>query len=256
MGRLDDWLQDRPEKPRVENPSLSSQDFADLWNDTQYANFRNFVHKYRTWIDEAIEAPNRAESIEKWRRVFGDDFAKGENVKKAEASVTDRARVLLMDTAAHLDGLVDTVIDYGVGILPSIFNRPPHQQAPPWPMAETVSRNVQVFAEHSGTKLKGRGHRISSGRRSLPVAGSGSMCASTSSRPFHLTATFGGASRTRAQPRWPRSAGEAASKKPTEGDRRWEGLQYRGVHMAEAFIIRRRDDRVVGQSDPFYVVIK
>ena len=50
--------------------------------------------------------------------------------------------------------------------------------------------------------------------------------------------------------------GRGGFEKPMEGDRRWEGLQYRGVHMAEAFIIRRSDDRVVGQSAPFYVVIK
>ncbi|RVP86057.1 SMODS domain-containing nucleotidyltransferase, partial [Sinorhizobium meliloti] len=81
IGRLDDWLQVRPNKPEVPNPALPSQDFADLWNDTQYANFRNFVHKYRKWIDEAINATTRSESIEKWRKVFGDEFAKGENVK-------------------------------------------------------------------------------------------------------------------------------------------------------------------------------
>lgn len=256
MGRLDDWLQDHPDKPKVENPSLPSQDFADLWNDTQYSNFRSFVHKYRTWIDEAIEATSRADSIEKWRRVFGDEFAKGENVKKAEASVTERAHVLLMDTAAHLDGLVDTVIDYGVGILPSIFNRPRHQQAPPWQMAETVSRNVQIFAEHSGTKAKGRGHRINSGEALSPRGGLWFDVRVNKFQPvpsdcyvrWRITNTGAAA--------MAQKCGRGGFEKPSEGDRRWEGLEYRGVHMAEAFIIRRSDDRVVGQSAPFYVVIK
>ncbi len=256
MGRLDDWLQDRPVKPRVENPSLPSQDFAELWNDTQYANFRNFVHKYRTWIDEAIEAPDRADSIEKWRRVFGDEFAKGENVKKAEASVTERARVLLRDTAAHVDALVDTVIDYGIGVLPSIFNKPPHQQAPPWPMAETVSRNVQVFAEHSDSRPKGRAHRISSGEALAPRGGLwfdvriNKFQTVPSSCYVRWRITNTGASAMA------HKCGRGGFEKPTDGDRRWEGLQYRGVHMAEAFIIRRTDDRVVGQSAPFYVVIR
>lgn len=256
MGRLDDWLQDHPDKPKVENPSLPSQDFADLWNDTQYSNFRSFVHKYRTWIDEAIEATSRADSVEKWRRVFGDEFAKGENVKKAEASVTERAHVLLMDSAAHLDGLVDTVIDYGVGILPSIFNRPRHQQTPPWQMAETVSRNVQIFAEHSGTRAKGRGHRINSGEALLPRGGLWFDVRLNKFQPvpsdcyvrWRITNTGAAA--------MAQNCGRGGFEKPSEGDRRWEGLQYRGVHMAEAFIIRRSDDRVVGQSAPFYVVIK
>jgi hypothetical protein len=37
---------------------------------------------------------------------------------------------------------------------------------------------------------------------------------------------------------------------------RWESLKYRGVHLVEAFIIRKRDDRIVGQSEAFRVMIK
>ena len=37
---------------------------------------------------------------------------------------------------------------------------------------------------------------------------------------------------------------------------RWEQLAYRGVHMSEAFVIRRSDDVLVAKSDPFYVVIE
>lgn len=40
------------------------------------------------------------------------------------------------------------------------------------------------------------------------------------------------------------------------GTSRSEGLEYRGVHFVEAFLIRNRDSRLVGQSDPFYVVIE
>ena len=37
---------------------------------------------------------------------------------------------------------------------------------------------------------------------------------------------------------------------------RWEQLSYRGVHMVEAFLIRKRDDVQIGKSEPFYVVVK
>lgn len=37
---------------------------------------------------------------------------------------------------------------------------------------------------------------------------------------------------------------------------RWEQLSYRGVHMVEAFLIRKTDDVLLGKSEPFYVVIE
>lgn len=37
---------------------------------------------------------------------------------------------------------------------------------------------------------------------------------------------------------------------------RSERLEYRGVHFVEAFLIRKRDNCMVGQSEPFYVVIE
>lgn len=36
---------------------------------------------------------------------------------------------------------------------------------------------------------------------------------------------------------------------------RWEQLQYRGVHLAEAFVIRKRDEALLGKTEPFRVVI-
>jgi hypothetical protein len=44
--------------------------------------------------------------------------------------------------------------------------------------------------------------------------------------------------------------------KPENGKSRWESLKYRGVHLAEAFVIRKRDNRIVGQSEAFRVMIE
>ncbi|NTH68489.1 SMODS domain-containing nucleotidyltransferase [Rhizobium rhizogenes] len=256
MGKLDDWLQDRPEKPQVENPSLPSEDFADLWNETQYANFRNFVNKYRKWIDEAIAAETRTDSIEKWRKVFGDEFAKSENVKKAEASASSQALALLRDGAAHLDALVETVIDFGISILPSSFRTPTHLHRPPWAAAEHISRSVRISAEYRASKHSGRGHPVNPGEALPPRGGlwfdvrvnKFQTVPSDCYVRWRITNTGAVAMAL--------NKGRGWFEKPTEGDRRWEELQYRGVHMAEAFIIRRRDDRLVGYSEPFYVVIK
>lgn len=255
MGRLDDWLQARPNKPAIPNPALPTQDFADLWNDTQYANFRNFVNKYRNWIDDAIEANTRSDSIEKWRKVFGDEFAKGESVKKAEASAMQQTHALLMAGAAHLDSLVDRVIDFGITILPSSFKTPPHIQAPGWQPAEHVSRNVQVSAEYARQKT-GRAHPINSGEALPPLGGlwfdvrvnKFQVVPSDCYVRWRITNTGAVAIALK--------KGRGGFERPTEGNRRWEELEYRGVHMAEAFIIRRSDNRLVGYSEPFFVVIR
>jgi hypothetical protein len=44
------------------------------------------------------------------------------------------------------------------------------------------------------------------------------------------------------------NAGRGGFYPPTSGTRRWEALEYRGVHIAEAFIIRMSDDVLVGHS--------
>lgn len=255
MGRLDDWLQARPEKPAVPNPALSTEDFADLWNDTQYANFRSFVNKYRKWVDEAINANTRSDSIEKWRKVFGDEFAKGEDVQKAEASAMKRTSALLMEGAAHLDSLVDDVIDFGTSILPSWFKTPAHIQPPRWRPAENVSRNVQVFAGYASKKT-GRTYPVNSGEALPPRGG---VWFDVSVNKFQIVPAD-------CYVRWritntgviamALKKGRGGFESPTEGNRRWEDLEYRGVHMAEAFIIRKSDDRLVGYSEPFYVVIQ
>ena len=256
MGRLDDWLQAYPEKPSVLNPSLPSEDFADLWNETQYANFRNFINKYRKWIDDAIEESAREASIEKWRKVFGDEFAKSESpAKKSEASIIQQTRTYLMEGAAHLDSLVDHVIDFGITILPASFKTPTHLHPPPWKSADNVSRNVQVSAEYALTR-SGRAHPIRSGEA---LASRGGVWFDVRVNKFEIvpvncfvrwritnTGAFAMALKK----------GRGGFELPKDGNRRWEELEYRGVHMAEAFIIRRTDDLLVGQSEPFYVVVK
>lgn len=256
MGRLDDWLQNHPNKPVVQNPSLPSENLANLWNDTQYANFRNFVNKYRKWVDEAIDAQTKSDSIEKWRKVLGDEFAKGENAKKSEDSAKQSVRTLLQDGAAHLDSLVDSVIVFGINILPASFRTPDHLQKPSWQTAEHVSRNVQVFASHHNSKTSEKGYQINSGEALPPQGGIWFDVRVNKFQKipddcyvrWRITNTGAVAIALK--------KGRGGFEKPTAGVRRWETLEYRGVHMSEAFIIRKHDNRIVGISEPFYVVIK
>lgn len=120
---------------------------------------------------------------------------------------------------------------------------------------EHVSRNVQVSAEYARQRT-GRAHPINSGEAPPPRGGlwfnvrvnKFQMVPDDCYVRWRITNTGAVAMALK--------KGRGGFECPTEGNRRWEELEYRGVHMAEAFIIRRGDDRLVGFSEPFYVVIR
>lgn len=258
MRRLDDWLQARPNKPRVENPKLSTEDFAAPWTDTQYTNFRNFIHKYRGWIEDAYDADDKSESIVAWRKVFGDAFAKGETVEVAKSlsEGMSLAKSLLVSTAAHLDGLVDAVRDFGVSILPASFYHIPHMREPTWARAASVTNNVQVSAVWQTTRDAMQGRPV---RRGEILSKRGGLW-------FDVAVNGGQTLPAGYHVKWriTNTGAVALSLKngrgefytPQRGNRRWEELHYRGVHLAEAFVIRNIDNVLVGQSPPFNVVIE
>ncbi|MBO1326381.1 hypothetical protein K2X14_16350 [Acetobacter sp. TBRC 12305] len=258
MRRLDEWLQLRPIKPRVENPNLPSEDFAASWTDTQYSNFRSFIHKYRGWVDDAYNAEGKTDSVVAWRRIFGDAFAKGETVKASThlAEGISRIQSLLVSTAAHVDELVDAVRDFGVSILPASFYRIPHMRQPTWPQATTLNKNVQVFATWQISKNAIQGRAVKSGdilsRQGglwFDVGVNGGLPLPAGFRVQWRITNTGVVALAR-------NSGRGEFYVAQRGNRRWEELQYRGVHIAEAFIIRSSDNVLVGQSPPFNVVIE
>lgn len=258
MGRLDDWLQARPTKPRVENPKLTSEDFASAWSDTQYSNFCAFIHKYRGWIDDAYAQEDRSESIKAWRKVFGDEFAKGEVIKSAAAmdEGVSLTASLLATTAYHADSIVDVVRQLGVAILPAWFYQPPHMRQPPWRALPNLSSNVQVIAHWQTSRSASTSTRIS---RDDVLRRSGGIW-------FDLTINNGQPLPADYRVQWrvtntgtmamALGNGRGEFYAPTSGNRRWERLSYRGVHIVEAFVLRRRDDVLVAKSAPFNVIIE
>lgn len=256
MARLDDWLQCHETKPAVLNPHLESEDFADLWNETQYANFRNFIHKYRGWIDDAMAAETRADSVARWRKVFGDEFAPGEVALKSEAKAIELATSLMSLTADHASNLVTMVMDYGVTVLPRWFHDIPHKQAPPWPIAENCHLSVVVSAKYS---------RKRSGAREVPIRDGEAV---SRDGGLWFDAKIDGFREVPSDcfVRWritntgtvalTKNAGRGTFYTPSSGVRRWEDLEYKGIHLAEAFVIRTHDNTIVGISKPFHVVIE
>jgi hypothetical protein len=264
IGRLDDWLQIYPNKPVVTNPKLANEDFSSLWGtQEQYTNFRSAINRYRKWVDEAYVMEGRQESITAWQKLFGDDFGKADVVKASVVKVatdeisegTSLARRFMDTAAAHLNEIVDVVREYGISVLPPGFARPAHIKAPRWIHAPTLV-DIPVVAEWrsrsdvaSGTPVQpGQVLQARGGLYFQATGPNGAAIPTDYYVEWRITNT-GAAAMSRRQ-------GRGGFEISNKAGGRWEGLEYRGIHMAEAYVVRRSDDVLVGVSQPFYVVIE
>ena len=257
VDRLDDWLQASPDRPTVRNPVLFEEIQSNTWDDTKYANFRAKVNLCRTWIDDAYDEPDREESIGKWQRVFGEEFAVREAVEKA-SKVSEAALFAVRGSPASVGvgDLVALVKKLGGAALPIGFDRLPHMRRPRWRMAPGARLTVNVGAQLWSAR---RGHEIYPLQSLMPAQPGYWVRFNASNNlrlPFpdtykvewRVTNTDEAAQRANAL-----RGDYYRSDEPLV---RWEQLSYRGVHMVEAFLIRKADDVQVGRSDPFYVVIE
>lgn len=260
IARLDDWLQRHPMRPMITNPVLASEILSDLWSDEQYENFRSKVHQYREWVDDAYFEAGRDESIGKWRRVFGDDFAKDAVIEEA-TRVTDAARQLVFDTdggiAAASQDLVARFCRLGRVALPPGFDSPPHKQQPPWTRARNGNLSVRVVASQHRDRHGGSERDVRSGEGPLPKGRSLRFVVRTSDG-FQFGREHDVRWRITNTDREASDAGclRGGFERSDDGHCRWESLLYRGVHTVEAFVLRRSDAILVAQSDPFYVVVE
>ncbi|WP_313928327.1 hypothetical protein [Pseudoxanthomonas sp.] len=243
-GRLDDWLQARADVPVVSNPVLSSEDQASGWTEVQYTNFRDYIHRYRGWIDDAYGEADAGESVTKWQKVFGDDFGK---VRKSIATV--EARVPAVSSVDE----VDLVRKKGLRALDPLVLAPSWRVAPPWQplyvgQKVTIRAKLVAFAE-------GRAMPVTSGMAVEPeqTIQFWSLLSGLAPGPEYITkwriTNTGAVARRERQLRGEFNLSDSEHT-------RQEQLSYRGVHQAEAFIIRASDQRLVGFSEPFYVVIE
>lgn len=257
IGRLDDWLQANETKPTVRNPVLFEEIQSNAWDETKYSNFRSKINLYRGWIDDAYDESDKEESIGKWRRVFGDDFAVEETVAKA-ACVSESAVLELSDRSLASAGsdLVSLVKSLGSTALPKGFNRLPHMHRPKWRASPGIKLTVRVSA-YLYTERYGQQIRQITSLESLKSGYWIKFSSSSSSGlPFpnenyvmwRVTNTDKAAQKAKAL------RGEFYE---SDGNNsRWECLQYRGVHIVEAFLIRKTTEFMLGKSEPFYVVIE
>lgn len=71
---LDVWLQARPIKPSIQDPSGSGVTFDHRWEQSTYSYFRDRIHVHAAEIEEAYAEDNKERSIELWQAIFGSGF--------------------------------------------------------------------------------------------------------------------------------------------------------------------------------------
>ncbi|HZR85379.1 MAG TPA: nucleotidyltransferase [Bradyrhizobium sp.] len=259
MGRLDDWLRMYPSRPAVTNPKLPSEDFASLFGtDDQYSNFRTVIARYRKWIDEAHLTGGRQESIAAWQKVFGEEFGKASVIKVAADAAAEgfaRVRGLLSSTAAHLNELVEVVKNYGISVLPLDFARPPHIRQPTWRQVPNLA-TVRMTAEWREQRASTAGRAIRAGEVLPPRGGLHFRAFTADGAPLSPEFEVQWRITNTGAVAMAKGAGRGGFYVENSSHGRWETLDYRGVHLSEAFVIRRSDNVLVAKSDPFYVVIE
>jgi len=250
--RLDDYLQDRPAMPVIRNPVLDGEEFNRHWDQARYDNFRDKIHQYRQWIDQAYEETNRDESIRKWRRVFGDQFAKGEVVKKGadvNVAILGEARQGAIDVVA-------AVRTRGRSILQRIPKTLPHVEAPRW-RAAGHGLEVQLRAEEYEERDGARTGKLKSGQVLNKNRWLRFEASQKTGLPFPIK-------EYRIMWRVVNTGRDASLvegglrgkfEKSEPHGVRWERTEYHGAHWVEAFLISKRDNTIHGKSDRFFVVI-
>jgi hypothetical protein len=260
LGRLDDWLQANPTLPEVRNPVLYSEVQSNAWDETKYSNFRDKINLYRGWVDDAYDEQDRDESIGKWRRVFGDDFAPNETKDAAarisESTVVSESVGNFALTESHKD-LVDWVKQTGLQAIPMKLRKLPHIERPKWrkaPNLYTAKVSAQLLTGLNGANIGA----VSSGQPLRPQYSIRFTATNNVGTPFSndFKVWWRVTNTDKAATAAGNLRGEFYESDLGAPGSRVEGLTYRGVHFVEAFVTRKSDDRLVGQSEPFYVVIE
>lgn len=265
VGRLDDWLQQRINVPVVENPVLSNENQASGWSQTQYDNFRDKIHKYRGWIDEAYDETEEDESIGKWRRVFGSEFAKN-HVKRVAASISSVGQVteLAKSLESYSSGprhssaldLVHRVRSLGLRAIPSRLIRLPHVQRVRWKaVAGSDARSVKVQAVLAKSSYATNARSVTSGEPLAPHQSITFTATGVGGQPFTSDYTVYWQVANTDKEAEAKDCLRGEFIKSDAGTSHTEELLYRGVHFVRAHLVRKKDKALIGVSEPFYVVI-
>ncbi len=76
LSRINNYLQEHPNMPKIRNPVLATEDFNRHWDQRRYANFRNRVQSYAQTAKQAKAEPSAAKAIKLWQGLFGEQYGK------------------------------------------------------------------------------------------------------------------------------------------------------------------------------------
>lgn len=74
VNDLDKWLQERPSKPVIMDPSGSGTSFDHRWTQETYSYFRDRIRVHAAEMQAAYDETDSEESVKKWKALFGDGF--------------------------------------------------------------------------------------------------------------------------------------------------------------------------------------
>ena len=78
LTRMDKLLQKHPFMPVIRNPVLPEEEpLTRHWDQRKYANFRKRVNAHANIARDALKKKSPEKAIAEWKKLFGDDFAKG-----------------------------------------------------------------------------------------------------------------------------------------------------------------------------------
>lgn len=251
VSRLDDWLQQRPSLPLIKNPVLPSEDYNRHWNQKKYDNFRGSIHRYHKWVDDAYSETNTNESILKWRRVFGSDFAKSIDIESVTLQ-NKSIKPIDANSIQFADEWLSRVRSRGQKELQNFPRNFDHIEPENWHVERCLQINIQAtVSTEKGRKIKRTmrsGQIIPTGRQikfqaSTPLSVLNNFCVK-----WRVVNTGGYAFRNECL-----RGGFCESAPPAV---RHESTLYRGVHWVEAFVINPRTNKLVGKSERFFVLIE
>ncbi|GAW85034.1 conserved hypothetical protein [Bathymodiolus platifrons methanotrophic gill symbiont] len=217
FNRLNDYLQENPIMPTVQNPSMPSENFNRHWDQNKYDNFRNCIQRYREWIEDAIAEQDREECILKWRKVFGGDFAKSVIIESRSSGST----IIASEDTSHVI-------------------------VPPWPIQRVGSLNINASL-HSSKEGGFLGNYTSDGPRLKPDTWIHFSANHTFSQHIRIKWQV---VNTGLVARLARSLRGDINQ---VGSDIWEHTEYKGTHWVECFAVDIKKGVCLGKSGRFYV---
>lgn len=254
IDRLDEHLQNNPKLHEVCNPVLPAESFTRHWDDDKYKNFRDVIHRYRDWIDDAYDEPDETKSRSKWQRVFGDEFGKG--AKKDIAKIEESRLLPLSFIRVGINDAVQAVRAGGQQVLAHVPQYVPWMKPELWPVVADNTVGIRATAHYDRT----------GSRRIGPIQSGELLKKGLELRFESVTATglpYAGKDHlvqwqvvNSDQDAWNSDGLRGGFYRSEPRGVRWEKTQFRGIHWVQAFVIRRRDKVRIGRSDRFFVVIE